>query len=674
MASIPFGYGLSLGYMLTNLEKKEKEIRQGENGYLASCYQIPRLAHVSSLTSVILSQMPNGMVRTASVISNALMPAAGIILFPTFALVKQGHYEQAVACVNTIAESRYPRLAGLLPQQLSDKTVKWFSFLAEKATPITNVAVLAGTVALPYLGFSSLAAGIAVPVIFEKLNSANLVPECIGLSAEKYMPTIVNALLLAGGGPLSKIFSAATLASEIPGASAYTQKKIGKLLLKIAQLKGPSLEEIDAPWQERENLCFEEINYILDNDDSNEYEINPAHCSKQATLGINIPENRDFKNFLTLFETIKWNERYFLLKNAFRDDDRFLRQLKQTFPGNSNQDFYDDFEIYVEKLASETNLSKEDFLAKQLHEQMNHLVRTLCHEEETIGSLQDLEEAKDACGQILAYLLNKSMDNHESIMEIEDILLKLAMEAGKYCARGVKRAALEISSSLILQGLQASDDPLKTYELKIRQRLQLLRQRIMQNMYQKLIECMVQLAKGSNEFRYQQRQTTDAQAVAIAQDVHTMDMYRMCLALGFYPLTEDERRQFNFTDLMTWAVYQEIRDSMYSTYQAALDEVIKEEGELVFCNYLRQKISLFKHLSPDQQDALIDKLAGCSEGEKTLKSFHRLLFVKQGVLKVKKSFSDSDSDIDSGWVELPQETKAPTTQIIDKEFSDWEQI
>ena len=134
-------------------------------------------------------------------------------------------------------------------------------------------------------------------------------------------------------------------------------------------------------------------------------------------------------------------------------------------------------------------MSKEAFLTEQLRLQFHDFVSILCKEKAAKGNALDLQDAIESCRAILAYL------NHApSSIEVEDILIKLAIEAGDYCARGIKRTSAEIHSGLVTK----DNDPQKTYELTIRSHLQNVRQQIMQNTYLKLMEIMVQLAKKGN--------------------------------------------------------------------------------------------------------------------------------------------------------------------------------
>ncbi len=654
--------GISLGHNFALAMKKEAEVKQGKNDYEASLYQIQGLSCLSSLASCIFSKMP--YLNVGITVGNTILPFAGLILCPTSAIVKNGRYEQGVQCFDALMEKQFPRLTGILPSTVSETSVKIFSFLADYSSTITTTALTISVVTLPFFGMGYMAAGIGVPMAYQALESANLVPTKISGAIEKVMPTVVNASLLLGGGPFSKVLSFAALSSCIPGVSDYVQKKAEKIFFKKKHSQGPSLEEIDTPWVEQNELSFDAINYILENHDEYLYKINPAHCSKQAYFGIDIPKDHNFKNFLTLFEKFNWKDRYQLLKPAFRDDDRFIDFLKQKFPFQEVKSYIDEFETYIEKLALEMDLSKEEFLAEFLRGQMKGFVSVLCQEKAAKGSLQDTEDCIDSCCKILPYLLSKSEDFEKGKVEIEDILLKLAIEGGDYCARGLKRASAEIVSGLVFEGIPGLDDPQKQYTLKIRQYLQQSRQKIMHAIYQKMIEIMVRLAKeGNGVFVSTHRQTTDEHAVAIAQDVHTSDLYRQYLSLGFVPMTENERAQFGLVDFGTWSMYHPVRKQMYAAYYENLNMSIKENGEIYFIEYFRKKISDLEHLTLDQQEFLIEKLAMCSEGEKTLRSFHRLFFVMQGILNVKPIYED--------WIKVIPKVASISTEKFEEEISGW---
>ena len=144
-----------------------------------------------------------------------------------------------------------------------------------------------------------------------------------------------------------------------------------------------------------------------------------------------------------------------------------------------------------------------------------------------------------------------------------------------------------------------------------------------------------------------------------------MDLYRQYLTLGFYPLTENERSQFGIADFASWSLYRPIREQMYQLYQNDLDQSIHEHGELYFADYMMKKIKELP-ITPEEQEIVMDKLVLCEEDEKTMKSFRRLFFVMQGILKVKPIYAD--------WLEVEHGAPLLSEEAMEKELSEWESI
>lgn len=645
--------GIGPGYFAANAQKKEAEVKQGSNPYLASAFQVQKVGTFSSLSSRIVSLIPYAPLRALFSVTNGAMPFAGMVLCPTFAAIKQGHYEPGVNAI----EPHYPKVASYLPRNLDEKRVQLISYLSDNIGDIAQKASYVAMAVLPFLGFGSLALGMAAPLVLEAANSANLIPTKISLFMEKYMPSVANASLLVGGGVFTQTVAAATLASNVPSVNDFVLKRAEQVFLKCLPVNGSTLDEVEASWEERQDLSYEEIKYILQNGASYLYEINPAHCSKEAMMGVEMPVNHDYKQFLFFLEEIDWIHRYPLLKNAFRDDNRFIELLKEKWPGLSNETIRKDFEGYLETYARERGQSKEAFLASQLHLQMQALVRILSGEVIQPGFLEDIEEAKEACSLILGYLFT----GKPSLIEKEDLLIKLAIEAGDYCARGIKRAAKEMQLGILSTQMTNLEDPRKAYVLQIRHHLQYTRQQILQNAYQKMIEMMVRGVKEGLNMRFSmQSETTDEDAIGVAQDVHTLDFYRLQLTLGFYPLTEIERRKFGISELTSWVMNGPLRTMMYEKYQERLDESIRALGDVHFTNYILQAIQGLPSLTEEQKEEFIEELSLCNDGEETLKGFRRLFFVMQGVLKVKSIYA--------GWCDLSSDSEAEELPIDDWEL------
>lgn len=638
-------FGVVCGYMFANSAKKRDELAQGGNEILGAAYQSQGLGILSSIASRILSQIPYAPLRLGAQVVNGVTPAAGIVLCPAAAVIKKGRYEAGVAYLNSVSTPYISTPASWLPSKLDAARVKLFTAISDNTTALTTGAMLTATVALPFFGMGALAAGLTIPIAFQALESAEMVPTDVSLFLEKYMPTLSNVAMIAGGGPISQLIAVASIGGSIPVVSDYLQKKGEDLVLRFVSIPGPTLDEIDAEWQLNEDLTYQEILYIIENSEPYLYKINPAHCSKQASFDLEIPEDRNFQGFLERIQEIDWEKRYPLLKRAFRDDDRFIAVIRKKFPQSSNIDF----EQHLEALAGECNQTKEQFLASKLKEQMQILVEFLTNKRTPTGFLNDMQDAIDLAAQILPYLNKLNIENPLERVELEDLLLKLAIEGGEYCARGIKRAFSEIAFGTVYKDAHNSD-PEKSFILSIRQTLQLLRQQIMQSNFQQAVDLMVQFGKeGKVKLTRSDATATDESTAAIVQDIHMMDIFRQYSTLGFYPITQNERDRFTATDTFNWKTQGAIRVGLYEIYKSQLNDAIDIVGELQFANYIREKITSLEQLTEDQKEQLIERLALCAGDDTALDGFKRLFFVMQGVLKV-----EFNHCTDSGWVEMDE--------------------
>lgn len=155
-----------------------------------------------------------------------------------------------------------------LPQPLNPSRVRSFSVLSG----ITNTALLVGIIALPFFGYGYVAAGIVVPIAFEGLKSADLLPLRITRIAERCMRIADPIYSLFNDSIFLKINSFFLLTAEMPELSGWVQKKIESMFNS----------KIDAPWEKKENLTYKEILHILKTRDLNQYEIHIPHCSKSV--------------------------------------------------------------------------------------------------------------------------------------------------------------------------------------------------------------------------------------------------------------------------------------------------------------------------------------------------------------------------------------------------------
>ncbi len=619
--------GWGVGYNYANLKNKEDEVKQGKNYYLSNFIVPGQLAQFGVLISKINEIIPAHPLKIPVKIACNIGPILTLPLFLFLAAVKQGDYEKVAEWYHG---SNYCFVQ--LPEKLSGRAVSFFSFFAEHSGNMIRVGVGVAAIGLIVLGNVAYGGAVLTAIAYESLDKMGFVPRRISLFMEIYMPTVSLIGLLIGGTALIRVFSAIMLSTQLSSSvTFYLHHKIDALVrYYFSDLRGPSLEEIDAPLVRQEEMSFDKIKEILDADMQpvfdmqsfsrvlsygSDSKINPAHCSKSMIDFNDLPRDHHFDQFLTIFDSIDWTSKYELIKNKLKDDDRFIDFLFEKNPEVKQEDLANDIELYIKNLADEAEMTPEEYLADWMREQMVQLIAVLKGQKRVKGLQQDLDEAIQVCALLLPYL--NSLENE---VEKEDILLKLAIEGGDYCGRGVKRASNELLAGIYQNERQKKEDisdPIKNYELKIEQALKNKRSEIVQAFYQALANQL----KVPNQ---------------ISDDTHSFDVYRLYFSLGFFPLTEFERKRMGIAEMMNWEMFSPIREEMYSSYKLQLGNVVHEIGEAEFGIYISQIINENELLSDQQKEEILEKFTSCNEGqwsyEETLARFRRLLFTRLGVL------------------------------------------
>jgi hypothetical protein len=665
--------GWSIGYNEAFYKNKADEIAHGGNDNLAAFYRCGQIEAVANVSYQINALLPKTAATLSINILCNIVPIASIPVNLLISNISRGNYPFIRDCWNSIIPqlenyitqpdappslikkiiillSKIPKYLPL-PTELNPKTIKVINFLNEHSSTMLRVAMIASTVALIAMGSYFCAGAILTAVTYSILDSHNCIPYKTSLFIEKYMPIVSAVGLLCSGMLVAQILGAAQLASyAMPDTYQLVAQKIDRFISGIFNIQGPSLEEIDADVVENRSLNFAEINAILDASDK-DYEINPAYCSKWAiNLDKNLlPKDQDFDKITALFETVAW-EKHSCVKKKLQYDDRFLKfiigELKKLHSaGKIDSESAEgkfqinlhivkkDREKYITQVIAHQNppISEEEYLANYLKNKIILMVSYLNGKERISGSQQELDDAIQEMQYILPYL--ESLKNASKKIEFEDALLKLAVEGGDYCARGLKRAAGEIMRNVIQNNAPINSDPsyfdpIKDYETKLKQNLEEKRYFIIESFYNKYIVNFFKLIHGEST----------------ALDVHTFDTYRLALTKGFYPLTPNEDHQFGLEQLLFWEYCRVLlRTSvMYDEYKKTLNDAIEEEGNLNCFNYVRYIIKNNANLTKDEKKEIANRLF-CLDGnnpwdsQEAIKKMHQFVFVTLGILRKKNS-------------------------------------
>lgn len=626
--------GFGIGYQYGDMKMKEDEVKQGKNYYNASFLQTGQIGALATVVSRIASNSLTGAPYVIVEIAAQVLP---ILLLPVnflIASVKQKDYEKIADWWNT-SESTY---CHILPQNLSVTANEIAAFFAEHTGDIIRVALIVGVVALIALGDVVFSAGMLAGLAYQIIDQLGWVPREVSLFLETYLPIASLIGLLLGGGLLLKIYALMSLPSYLyPPFYQAMLEKVDQLCRYWLpkNIYGPTLAEINADLVEKKNLTFAEINEILNADDD-AYQINPAHCSKSVIDVHQFPQDDDFDFLITAFKSIDWTQRYNLIKPRLADDEIFIDILVEKYPGiDDKEKFKEQIDHYIGELATEKGVTKEQFAAGWAREQLGHLVAVLKGEKRVKGSQRDLAEAIEDVKRIIAYL--KKLDPMADRVDFEDALLKMSLEQGDYCARGIKRTANELRWTAVRKhlavSLQKKDDdadPIKDFELGIRQALEEQRLSIVQGFYQTFMKEIYSSIPDNVKY-----------------DVHVFDIYRTFLSLGFYPLSEYEKDQFGFIQMPNWEMLSMLRPAFYKMYEPNL--AVKPVRAKFFTDYLPKVIEANTSLSNAEKAEILEKIANPADSgwtEQAMgKKFQRLLFVMLGVMRKIDPNSTADYDI-----------------------------
>lgn len=443
-------FGFTTGFQSHQAKQKEDEVKQGGNYYQASLNQAMQISYLPTVTSPLFDQIPNPWVRTVLKICNQVVPLASWIICPTAAAVKQGHYETGVQVYNQLKKDRL-NLIPSPPEKLNATTTKTFNFISKHAGDIAQASMLVGSCALMFFGSPLFGAALVTQYGIQKLSQHGYFPKKVSLVMEEKLPFVSDLCMLLGGGIVSRIASCFNILTSNKQFNQMLQTKIDSYTNEKASLRGPKLEEINSEVIIQKNLSYEKIIRLLKLSEG-DFEITPAHCSKTPPSA-DLQSDFAFKDLLLFFDKIDWKNKTHILKKKFQDDERFNDYLKETIPevSKDNLTYDESLKILLEKKQQ----SAEDFFAEQTRRQMSLLTLVLKGTLQGKGSLFDLEEARKDVAKILFFL--KTLDFAKDSILIEDILMKLSIECGEYCYRGVKRAAAEIANSIAFQSMNLSD-------------------------------------------------------------------------------------------------------------------------------------------------------------------------------------------------------------------------
>lgn len=635
---LEFFAGYGIGYSYVEDKREEDEVKQGKNYYFASLEQADQISSLSEVIYKINHLLKFNPLRLPISLFCNIAPFAVYPLTLAIASVKHENYEILATKFNEINFFH-------LPTNLSQKTISRINFLAEHLGDMIRVAMIVSAFAIIKLGCVFYGVAFLAALAYEAAHRRNLISHRVHLWMETYMPTIADAGLVMGGTLFSQVKGIYYLMTHSPFIKKTIEYKFDAKIREYFNIDGPTLEKIcETPIQENKNLTYSEIKEILDLK-YGDFEVDSSHFTKWVVDPSELPQDNNYQLFLQHFDSIDWKNKFNLVIKKLKTDDRFidfvynqleikdegqeiiipdnvrqqlaqvakqrgkdLNQLLERFKeqqkkNSKKADIEENLGLYVLQLAQKQKLEPNVYLANWLREQMAILVDYLEGNRPVVGHQSDLEEAKTTLRCILPYLTALKSNNS---IEFEDILLKLSVEGGDYCALGTKRTANELMDTIILDWIEKhfQHDPIKKYEHILRQSLQKLRFDLVKEMYGMAAHGLA---------------PKNSVVSKIMSDEHAFSEYRYFISLGFTPFTYYQKKEKGIIHLAIWEfIHYLLSDLLNETYKNRLNEVKEERSSLDYLSWI------LKNLSEGQQKEIMQR----NNDELT-----RLLFYSLGILK-----------------------------------------
>ena len=640
--------GWSLGYGFAAIKSKEDEIAQGESHYLSVIYQISQVVVLGVAIKKVAEVGLQGIAQSNMQTTATVMQLLSVPFLAAAAIVRSNAYPDIAAKINEYIP--------IVPTELGPWTITVMNFFAEHTGSMVRVGILVTAVALIALGNPIYGSMMLVGLIYEAIDSQGLVPHRVRFYMEKILPHVTNLGLIVADDWFSCIIGGVSIAGDliplVPNASACIREKIDSGIHKI--FNGISLADCNAPIIEKKQMTYDEIMAVLNDNNEEIYKFNPAHCSKMPMDLSLLPRSEEYDKLMTWFNETNWEERYSLIKGKFIHDKRFLPIIRKHYPNITDEIIKKNFDDFVTNIASEENLTKEQFLANHLKNRMQTLMSQIQGDPGVPiqGSALEFQDALDNCQLIIPYL-----ENTKDPLVREDAVFKLASEAGTYCARAFQNASNELLSEALYQTAFSEKedylqefDPLEFYGWKVRTALQIQRRASIQNSIQAIL--------------------SKVGAKSISNDIHMNDLYRSALSAGFYPMSKQEAYSFGILEqlqmysvpmfLLRQKMFQEYSDQIMSIFglekSLSCDDMVSEFPLGDFFLHIKNLIDADKSLNDEENENISHLLANGIRGYSRLEhraAFVRLLYVMLGIYSDQTEFdgreveSDEDKLFDS---------------------------
>lgn len=461
----------------------------------------------------------------------------------------------------------FPSQYGCLKFRALDPYLKIIiKFSENHLNKIVEVAQLVVVATMGYFGYHTFVAGYALSQAYHFVDRVGLLPYEAGLNLDNVFSLLSSSYFFYNApgffNGLNVILITNSLINSIPVCQKVVQIVLNlPLIIFYTSLKWCGVRnicghlDVMTSMQSQKDMTYAQIMNILNLRNQSDFELCPEALSKLAIDEELLAKDEDLDKMLHLFQSMDWGSKESLVAAKLRQDERFQDEK----PTTSLQDY--------------------------ISENFDHFIK-VCQGRpgyEAAGCKSELFLIKKNMIKINAYLGLLSSQNRR--MEQEDILLKIAVECGKYCNLGALRATNEIIEEISFMQLDSSKH--SSFE-------------------ERIYSVLLATRKGM-VLRYIDTFSSYMNANHLMQDIHAFSMVESHW-YGFLPIRRDmDLEEIYLTNPLT--VFT--RSMLMEQYFNNLHTTLKTVGLNKIYSHVITLIGENPNLLDAEKELLFDEFNGC---------------------------------------------------------------
>lgn len=598
-------------------KKCEDEIKQGGNYLFSSLCALFQYSQIGScFPSRITDQITSPLTKKAV----STLPYIGASLHLAVPLFKNESFF-SWKILNKVTDNPY--------------LTKLFHYVAEYGTDVLHAAMTTALIASFILSPGIHEGVLLGSLLYNYSYNFGLIPSYVQASLEKY--NIFFEIIRA--------FSSSRLAIAVALISLSLKSSLFSHFLDKSLFKSKddfTLEEIDTPYKETP-LKFETFKKVIEGKAN--WQLNPSQMSLDVNDLYTITPDHEFSKLSELSNLFD-NENFLALaEKKFSGDEHFLDELSG-ISNTSEQFVKSSFQEALQAACQKEGLSKKQYIKRSLNTRLESLIKVLKKEVPVKGSeilrtesielfskiLPLVTKIKDEIQQLRSEIktLKKDPTKNQKLIEVkrqllkqcqreyEDAALSICIEAGDYCILGVKITANALLDTLFLSSTQKTTDNIPTsrtspYMAQFFAELKQERYRLLNKTYQKVASL---------------------QNLPLYNDKHCYNSTIRAIGLGFYPFSEEERNQLDFSTLINWKLFYLFRTEMYKEYEKTLWQKLDSEEPVKKFGFINARLS--EGMSEEEREQAEDffTFADLLTPEEYNKRLNTLFGAYLGVIKI----------------------------------------